>query len=1034
MTDPAGRNHPGHPRSPRRVPPTVLWRQAVTPHPYDRDVPINVTPVAHGASAFDALAGAVRAAKGDDPLVPVTIVVPTNTAGVMARRALGRRGGATAIDVLTLYRVAEVLGSAALLDEDRKPVSTPVVDLAIKRVLQTSPGVYAAVADHPSTVVALRDLYREIRLAGPTATGALARTGRGREPARVAAAVAGLLAPNWYDEGDLLVRAAVRARTGLPGRLSRVVVHLPERLRPLEIDLLRALGERGAVELLVGLTGVPAADAAVVDQVQELTGRVLVAPSGSADPGRVDVVSTTDADDEVRAAVRSVLDAARAGVPFDRMAVLWPTDRPYARLVQHHLTAAELPWNGRPGTGTDERAVPRVLAELLELDRRGLRRSDLMALLGDIPARGADGRRVPSARWERIGRRAGIVREEDWDARLPAFISEARERGSSAADDGAALLAFVGDLRDRLGDRGATRPWREWVDWAHAQLERWFGVAMLARLADDEHEAYARTQKVLDRLRHLDSIGPPVDRAEFRATFVAELEVTPARRGTVGDGVHVGLLAGARGLDVDLVVVLGAVEGLLPPPPAVDPLLGDDDRETAGLIGSTERAAAAHRQFLAVVTTTPRVLITVPRGDLRATTEYHPSRWLAAAGAPRDGPAPVRMIDSHVHGLASTEFPMSPTEHRVRELWTRCRAGGDIRDHPLVGGDEVLARAVRLRDARASDAFTEYDGDLSTCTISPIDAPIAPTRIEAWPACPHAYFVRYLLGVRPVDEPEDIVSVTALDRGSALHAAVHRLHQAVLDGDAPAPGPAGWAPAHVELLARLGAEVADELETAGRTGRRAFWAVERPALLGELARWIEADRANWEGRTILLSEASFGREQPVTLALDGGRTVAFEGQIDRVDELPDGTLVVTDHKTGRAHDYTKLADDDPTLGGTRFQLPVYAAAARVLLDRPDARVRAEYAFFEKERFRRICITLDDRAWARVGEELTRVLDGIEAGVFPAIPDPPGYQHFVRCKYCQPDSLGTGERWPEWERKRHDERLARWFVPEATERQ
>ena len=58
------------------------------------------------------------------------------------------------------------------------------------------------------------------------------------------------------------------------------------------------------------------------------------------------------------------------------MAVLWPTRRPYARMVEHQLTAAGIPWNGRPGTGTDERMVPRLLADLLELDRRGLRRSD----------------------------------------------------------------------------------------------------------------------------------------------------------------------------------------------------------------------------------------------------------------------------------------------------------------------------------------------------------------------------------------------------------------------------------------------------------------------------------------------------------------------------------------------------------------------------------------------------------------------------------------------------------------------------------
>src|SRR5262245_52378123 len=124
-------------------------------------MPIHATPVAHGAAALDALAAAVGAAKGGDPLAPVTVIVPTNTAGVMARRALGRRGGATALDVLTLYRLAELLGSPSLLDEGRKPVSTPVVDLAVKQVLRTSPGRFRRVADHPSTVVALRDLYRE---------------------------------------------------------------------------------------------------------------------------------------------------------------------------------------------------------------------------------------------------------------------------------------------------------------------------------------------------------------------------------------------------------------------------------------------------------------------------------------------------------------------------------------------------------------------------------------------------------------------------------------------------------------------------------------------------------------------------------------------------------------------------------------------------------------------------------------------------------------------------------------------------------
>ena len=163
----------------------------------------------------------------------------------------------------------------------------------------------------------------------------------------------------------------------------------------------------------------------------------------------------------------------------------------------------------------------------------------------------------PAAALHRRSRRAGIERRR-------------RRRGACSPSSATSATASA------TAERRAA--WDEWVTWSHEQLEAWFGAAPLARLGDDEQEAYQRTQRVLDRLRHLDSIGPPADRAEFRATFVAELDVTPARRGTVGDGVHVGLLAGSRGLDVDLVVVLGAVEGLLPPPPSIDPLLGDEER------------------------------------------------------------------------------------------------------------------------------------------------------------------------------------------------------------------------------------------------------------------------------------------------------------------------------------------------------------------------------------------------------------------------------------------------------------------------
>src|SRR3954468_8275118 len=53
-----------------------------------RLVPISVVPTAYGHAASQALRDAVARAKRGDALAPVTVVVPTNSVGVSARRRL----------------------------------------------------------------------------------------------------------------------------------------------------------------------------------------------------------------------------------------------------------------------------------------------------------------------------------------------------------------------------------------------------------------------------------------------------------------------------------------------------------------------------------------------------------------------------------------------------------------------------------------------------------------------------------------------------------------------------------------------------------------------------------------------------------------------------------------------------------------------------------------------------------------------------------------------------------------------------------
>lgn len=963
------------------------------------------------------MAGLIAAAKGDEALAPVTVVVPTNTCGVMTRRALGRAGGIAGVDMVTLNRLAELIAGPELAAAGRSPVSTAVLDLTISSILRSDPGPFAAVATHPSTIVALRELHQELRLAGPTATLRLVEESRrGRQAARVSAAVTDTLASDWYDEADLLSHATESVRRSAPAGLRHVVLHLPQELSGLAAEFVRALGAHVDIDLVLQLTGVPAVDADTHTVVDALSAHAIE-PGGAIAPGRpVALVSTTDADEEVRAAVGLVVDAARAGTPFERIALLWPAQQPYARLVEHHLAIAEIPWNGRPGTTVAERLAPRLVLDLLDVDRRGLRRRPVFDLLADIPARDAAGAYLPTASWERVSREAGVARDDDWDRRLAAVATDDRWREPAES-----LRTFVRSLRTDLGHPAAARPWSEWAAWCDDQVERWLGRHTIERLPEAEYRAWEALTRAIDRLSHLDAVGAPVTRHTFRSTLVAELDSAPAREGRVGNGVTAGPLAGATGLDVDMTIVLGAADGLLPPTPRSDPLLSDADRELAGLPTADARALRLHRLLLVTLATSSATL-TLPRGDLRATSEVQPSRWIT------QWVDEIDVVASHHAGLEATRFPATDIAHRLRGRYHRARAGESLTD-PSVA-DDTFARGIQMITARRRSDLTEHDGDLSAVQVPRLDEAVSPSRLESWSACPHGYFAHYLLQVEPIDEPSAAISISGRDRGSAHHQALDLFHRAVIDGELPQPGPHGWTDEHRAALIGCFDDVCERTERRGRTGRPAFWADERARMLADLLGWLEHDSEFVRRRrsVVIASELRFGGDGQAVIRLPDGRGIELKGWVDRVDRTGDGSLVVTDHKSGRKDAFKAMTPEDPTAGGALFQLPAYAAAARARFGDDDTSVHAEYGLLRKGNYERPGFAMTAEVDERVRVALGSVVDGIETGYFPHRPEPPGWRMFVQCEYCEPDHLGTATRWADWERKRSDPRLAPWFGP------
>jgi len=372
---------------------------------------------------------------------------------------------------------------------------------------------------------------------------------------------------------------------------------------------------------------------------------------------------------------------------------------------------------------------------------------------------------------------------------------------------------------------------------------------------------------------------------------------------------------------------------------------------------------------------------------------------------------------SFAAGLAAASELATGQEWRTRAA----AAGTDVT--VALPDDPALARAIELVRARRSDILTRFDGDVTGLGVpDPVAdaAPIAPTTLELWTRCPHAYFVERLLGVRPVDPPEQIVRASAMHVGSIVHATLDRFHQR--HGSLAAGQE--WTTEHRAELYAIAERVAAEFTALGLTGHPLLWQEDFIVILAGLDHLLTQDNAvrAETGRRQVRSELDFGRDgrPPVELALPDGRTLLLKGSADRVDRAGE-SIVVVDYKTGGTRSFRDLSEADPTARGSKLQLPVYAYAARAALDAPTAPVSAEY-WFVGVNDDRIGVPLTPAVERVFAATLAVIVDGIAAGLFPHRPPPDDGYGYIPCRYCDPDGLGAGEHRRRWVGKRRDPRL------------
>ena len=991
---------------------------------------LTVSAHSYGRDAERALIEVIDRLKTDarqpDPLAPVTVVVPTALAGYHIRRLLGRRpGGVVNVQVKPLRALFELIGSASLANAGRRPLPESLRAETIREVARDAAPVFGDVPIDGPLLQHLVQRFDEFDELDRSQLDVIAA--RSGLPEYLVGLYDAFLerTRSFYTNRDL-ADSATRALDRQPVVLrdiGSVVVYLPGPLNFSQRTFLTELAGHTKVEVLIGLTG----DREAVDQ------HTLESWSQDPDaalpelPSAQQIVQSPDAEEEVRSAIREIVASlvATDPTPLHRTAILYRQNVPYHRICAEQLDAAGITWNGRNAQTLGQSIAGRTLSGLIGLMSEPTTSwsNDIAPWLAAAPVRDVNGEPAPVARWNQLARRANLHRHpQDWQVRLDRYRATCEadlERLRRVGDETRPgrrpwVEAEIRELHDfsdfaaQLAQFALETPerasWSAYAARVQGQLQLLLGdrSGFAVRMSDEDDVELARwddVQQLLTELSWLDGLEDATpDR--FASAARRGLQRPTGHRRRFGDGVYVGPLNSAVGLQWDVVYILGAAEKSLPQPHADDPLLSDRLRVQAELPVAADQLRRERADYLIALHSADRRVLSYPRADMRAQQAKLPGRWLLESAtelnagqriyASKIDRAPSRVVaaaPSFEGALLGSRTPADLHEFDLKHI----RRAPQPLNHYLAREIQSLGRGLIQRRERWRPLLTRWDGLITDGAAAAAGVPHSAGALQDWATCPYRYFLGRVLRIEERDDPRDELQISALDKGSLMHDILDQFFRRT--ETRPAPGE-HWPASERQRLETIATERLDEARLRGLTGRDLLWRRDRQRILDDLKTLLDRDddhRAR-EHTQQVASELVFGRlphsQAEVELILAEGDSFQFRGMIDRVDHsTTDDRYIVIDYKTGREFPSASDLKKDPLVGGRVLQLPVYALAARQIYDlNPTATVSSAYWFItDRGGFKYNRIDWDLEHTQQFERAVNLIVENVRLGRFPANP-------------------------------------------------